>query len=162
MNLDRNKQVYSMDCSQMSPFSKAQIIQPSLPTVLQSVLWANSWPLPRWFMKTGQCHRQHVEPCHAWRCIVECESLLQKWNQNVSTNSRAQTYTHIYTYTQTKYMASNVESRQLNKWHFLLCFFFSWYRHDQTWCSSSTLVWVDTMNIISFHPFFSSTIYTSM
>lgn len=84
----------------------------------------------------------------------ECESILWKWNQNVSTNSRTQTYTHIYTYTQTKYMASNVESRQLNKWHFLLCFFFSWYRHDQTWCSSSTLVWVDTMNIISFRTFF--------
>lgn len=51
-------------------------------------------------------------------------------------------------------MASNVESRQLNKWHFLLCSFFSWYRHNQTLCSSSTLVWVDTMNIISLHTFF--------
>lgn len=42
---------------------------------------------------------------------------------NVPTNSCTHTYTHIYTYTQTKYMASNVESRQLNKWHFSMFLF---------------------------------------
>lgn len=96
---------------------------------------------------------------HAWQkqckeCVSPFSENRTRTYQQTHSHTRTHTDTHIYTYTQTKYMASNVESRQLNKWHFLLCFFFSWYRHNQTLCSSSTLVWVDTMNIISLCTFF--------
>lgn len=104
------------------------------------------------FHENGSAPPSAGQTNRAWRSRVRVSETITKTYQ--PTNPHTQAYTHIYTYTQTKYMASNIESRQLNKWHFLLCFFFSWYRHNQTLCSSSTLVWVDTMNIISFRTFF--------
>lgn len=143
-----------MGCSQMFPFNKAQIISPPLPSVTISALHEQlttspdvSWNKPA---PPSACQTNHARQSS----VKSVSPFSENYNQIIPRNPRTQTYTHIYTYTQTKYMASNVESRQLNKWHFLLCFFFSWYRHNHTLCSSSTLVWVDTMNIISFHPFF--------
>lgn len=106
---------------------------------------------------------------HTWRCVVECmspfsENGTKTYKQKLSdarvlTRTHTHSNTHIYAYTQTKYMASNVESRQLNKWHFLLCFFFSWYRHNQTWCSSSTLV-LGRYNEYNVLPYFFHRLFT--
>lgn len=148
-----------MGCSQMFSFTKAQRVSRLCPLHLQSQCWPNGRPPCRCFAKNGSAHHPATPSRAAWRV---CESFSENGtdtNRQTHTHMRAHIYGHIYTYTRTKYMASNVESRQLNKWHFLLCFFFSWYRHNQTLCSSSTLVWV-RYNEYNIPPFFFRQLFT--
>lgn len=147
-----------MGCSQMFSFDKAQNILPPGPSRLQSACWPKR-RLPYGCFAKNESARQtgHTR----WGGEKSTWVLLWKrnWNEPTNSHTRAHIYNHIYTYTQTKYMASNVESRQLNKWHFLLCFFFSWYRHNRTLCSSSTLVWV-RYNEYNIPPFFFRQLFT--
>lgn len=152
-----------MGCSQMFSFDKAQRVPPPVPLLFTIRVLAKRPTALQMFPPKKRSARQTG---HAQQSGVKSVwVLLWKRNPNKPTNShthtraRAHIYDHIYTYTRTKYMASNVESRQLNKWHFLLCFFFSWYRHNQTLCSSSTLVWV-RYNEYNIPPFFFRQLFT--
>lgn len=142
------------------PSIKLSVFLRLCPSCLQSVCWPNGRPPSRCFAKNGSArqtgHGQQSGVKSVW--VLLCK---RNWNEPTNSHTRACTFTttYIHTYTRTKYMASNVESRQLNKWHFLLCFFFSWYRHNQTLCSSSTLVWV-RYNEYNIPPFFFHQLFT--
>lgn len=145
-----------MGCSQMFSFNKAQNILPPGPSRLQSAYWPNSRLPSRCFDKNASARQTgHTR----WGECVSPSLKTELERTDKLAHARAHIYDHIYTYTRTKYMASNVESRQLNKWHFLLCFFFSWYRHNRTLCSSSTLVWV-RYNEYNIPPFFFRQLFT--
>lgn len=79
--------------------------------------------------KTGSARRNRPRPTERRKeCVTPpLKTELERTDKLTHARARAHTFTttYIHTYTRTKYMASNVESRQLNKWHFLLCFFFS-------------------------------------
>lgn len=81
--------------------------------------------------KTGSARRNRPRPTERRKeCVsppLKTEPEPERTDKLTHAHARAHTFTttYIHTYTRTKYMASNVESRQLNKWHFLLCFFFS-------------------------------------
>lgn len=71
-------------------------------------------------VSTSSDQSRSTKQCNECVCV---SPFSENRTGNVPTNSCTHTYTHIYTYTQTKYMASNVESRQLNKWHFSMFLF---------------------------------------
>lgn len=148
-----------MGCSQMFSFNKAQRVSPPVPLVFTiSMLAKRPTPLQVFRQKRVSTSNRPWPTERRKECVSpSLQTELERTNK--LTHACAHIYDHIYTYTRTKYMASNVESRQLNKWHFLLCFFFSWYRHNQTLCSSSTLVWV-RYNEYNIPPFFFHQLFT--